>query len=498
MITVSKAQEEALRRSEANLSAIIENTTDMVYSLNRDLQFITFNKLFKNTIKQVYGFDIEQGVRLLDLLDGYDAAFAEKWKGIYGKTLNGETLQFVNEYPVEGGSVYLSYSVNPIWESGEVIGLSCFSRDITQQKLHEVALVKSEANLRSVFENTDLSIVLFNTDLEIVSFNSNANAQSVKTFGKKINAGDSAFDYFPKHRWPLIKTIVKEVKNKEVVNYETMYNSKANGKDWFDAKWLGIENEQEEVVGIVLTVKNITENKIAELEREKITADLLRRNKDLEQFTYIISHNLRAPVANIKGLAEMLHYTENLDEEAVATLGALSSSINQLDKVILDLNQILQAGKQVNEKKEKILLPQLVEEISTEIHSIAAKNNVSLLHEFEGCDEVFTIRSYLHSIFQNLIINSIKYRRNIDPEIDITGRLNGNKLLICFKDNGKGIDLAKHGGELFGLYKRFDFTVEGKGMGLFMVKMQVESLGGSITVKSEINKGTEFLIELPL
>ncbi|MBK9016545.1 MAG: hypothetical protein IPM82_22095 [Saprospiraceae bacterium] len=110
------------------------------------------------------------------------------------------------------------------------------------------------------------------------------------------------------------------------------------------------------------------------------------------------------------------------------------------------------------------------------------------------------LKSYLNSIFYNLISNSIKYRQpDLAPVIEIKARLVQNKLTLTFKDNGLGIDLDKKSEQVFGLYKRFHpETAEGKGMGLFMVKTQVETLGGKINVASEVHKGTEFNIEFDL
>jgi len=498
-ITQRKRDEEALKRSEANLSAIIENTTDMVYSLNKQLNFITFNEQFKQSVKRVYGFDVEQGANALEFLYTYDYKTAEKWKDIYARALAGETLQFVIENTYHKQKVYLSYSINPMRGGGEVIGLSCFSRDITQQKLDELALSQSEANMRSVFENTDLSIVLLDNDLKVVSFNSNALGQSFNVFGKELSIGSSAFGYFPKARWPLISGIIQKVTSGEMIDYETIYDTSDGGKEWFDVRWVGISNKENENLGIILALKNITEKKNADLEREKMTADLMKRNQDLEQFTYIISHNLRAPVANIKGLADLLGFYEYADDECVSTIEALSTAVHNLDQVIIDLNTILQTGKQVNEKLETVSLQELVEEISAEIRMIIDKNHASIICDFEGVSEIKTIKSYLYSIFQNLLINGIKYRKTeFNPQITINTRRKGEKIFIQFSDNGKGIDLKKFGPHLFGLYKRFDFSVEGKGMGLFMVKMQAEALGGNISVKSELDKGTEFILELPV
>lgn len=371
-LALSEMHEQALRISEANLSAIIENTTDLVYSLDTNLRFITFNQVFKNTIKSVYGFDVEQGAEIVDQLFGYSTEMAEKWTGIFARALNGETQQFVNEYAFGEGKVYLSYSINPIREGGKVIGLSCFSRDITGQR-------------------------------------------------------------------------------------------------------------------------------ILEIEREKITADLLQRNKALEQFTYIISHNLRAPVANIIGLSALSSTlrTENIEIDEI--INNISQSANKLDEVISDLNQVLQVNKPIAEHVGPVLLPVLIEDIKFSIKNLIEECQVNISCNFSEGSEIVSLKSFLYSIFYNLIQNSIKYHQpGVNPLINISTKITGDKINILYNDNGRGIDTSKYRNEIFGLYKRFDTTVEGKGMGLFMVKMQVESLGGNISINSTLNKGTEFIIEFPL
>ncbi|TFF35780.1 PAS domain S-box protein [Mucilaginibacter psychrotolerans] len=497
-ITEYKAQQDALKKSEANLLAIIENTSDLVYSLDRELNFITFNQQFSQTIKQVYGIQVTQGSNSLELLAGFDAQVAEKWKVIYNKALDGIPQQFVNEYPAGTEKVYLSYSVNPIWESGEVIGLSCFSRDITRQKADELALVQSEANLRSVFENTDLGIILYDQNLRIVSYNKIAAGQTRYILGKVPKLGKNTFDYFPKKRWPEVKQIIARVMAHETVCYEVAYDLPKGGQAWVEARWFGVTNKQKQVVGIILTLKDINDRKHAELEREKMTADLIRRNQELEQFTYIISHNLRAPVANIMGLSALLD-TETVPGQDTETLHALSSSVDHLDKVILDLNQIMEVNKQLGENKELINLTSLVDEIKEELTLDIQKYHAVITCGFNNAPGLFTVRSYLYSIFQNLITNSIKYRKiDIAPQIQIVSFIADNQITISFTDNCIGIDTKRYGTELFGLYKRFSFNVEGKGMGLFMVKKQVESLGGTISVESEPGNGAKFVVQLPV
>jgi signal transduction histidine kinase len=178
----------------------------------------------------------------------------------------------------------------------------------------------------------------------------------------------------------------------------------------------------------------------------------------------------------------------------------LQTSIGNLDEIIKDLNYILQlkAGG-AHEKSEPIYLQQLVDAIKMSIGNIIETEKAEINCHFEGAESVVAIRSYLYSIFYNLILNSIKYKQQgIAPVINITSLKHNGETEVLFVDNGKGIDLGRHGKDIFGLYKRFDTKVEGKGMGLFMVKTQVENLGGKISVQSKVNRGTTFKLELPV
>ena len=253
-------------------------------------------------------------------------------------------------------------------------------------------------------------------------------------------------------------------------------------------------SNEKAVLGIA---NDITEQQKSEAERVKMVEDIVQRNNNLEQFSYIVSHNLRAPVANILGLADILNTPGNDEEETRTMLNDISVSVQKLDDVIKDLNHVLQVKHQVNEEKEIIKCSDLVRDIKLSIANLFRNEEVEIITDFSGGNEILTLKSYLYSVFFNLISNSIKYRQTgIKPVIEITARNDGEKMEIIFKDNGIGIDLARKRDQVFGLYKRFHFHTEGKGMGLYMVKTQVETLGGTISIESEVNKGTVFKILL--
>jgi signal transduction histidine kinase len=241
------------------------------------------------------------------------------------------------------------------------------------------------------------------------------------------------------------------------------------------------------------------EKKKTEQQRDKMTSDLIQRNKDLEQFAYIVSHNLRGSVANILGLFNLWDPEKRNKHEQKYIYEGIRFSVKKLDDVITDLNYILQVKREINEHRETVIFANVIKDIKVGIYTMIKKEKARIKYSFDEADRILTIKSYLQSIFYNLIVNSIKYKKEEEaPLIEINSRCEKDSILIHFKDNGIGIDMEKNGDKIFGLYKRFSETQEGKGMGLFMVKTQVEALSGEIEINSEPGKGTEFIIRLPV
>ncbi|RFZ84888.1 PAS domain-containing sensor histidine kinase [Mucilaginibacter terrenus] len=488
-VTKKVEAEEQIKEQNKQIEDILHSITDGFIAVDKNFNYTYANR----KIGEMLGCEPASliGKNMWDLYP--DAVGSDTYKAFY-EALNKQCYVVKEDY----------YPPLKLWQENHVYpsatGLSIFIRDISKRKKAEASLLRSESNLRSVFENTDLAIILFDMEAKLLSFNNNARELSKIYFKRELEIGQSAFYYSPPERLTDIKHIMKQLRNQQAITYEVPYSLGDNNTAWYEARWVSVLNKEDEPVGIILTMKNITDKKQADLERDRMTADLIQRNKDLEQFTYIVSHNLRAPVANIKGLTDLLQLeAEESDKECAAELKALSASVYNLDKVIIDLNNILQTGNASNDTLEAVSLPMLVDEVKDVNGQLISKNNATINCDFNSISQLSSLKSYLYSIFQNLIINSIKYSLpGLDPIINITSKLENNKVCIVFKDNGRGIDMERNGQNIFGLYKRFDLSVEGKGMGLFMVKMQTERLGGKISVSSKLNHGAEFKLEFPL
>jgi signal transduction histidine kinase len=169
----------------------------------------------------------------------------------------------------------------------------------------------------------------------------------------------------------------------------------------------------------------------------------------------------------------------------------------ELDHVVKDLNTILDIRRDQTSILTMVDLEEAVDQIRSNLHREIQETGTHIITDFSNVRTLNSIRPYIHSILINLISNSIKYRYpGRPPVILIQSFLQAEYVHIVFRDNGLGIDLSISKDKLFSLYHRFHTHVEGKGMGLYLVKTQVMTMGGKIEVTSEVNQGTTFHVYL--
>ncbi|MEO8513398.1 MAG: MEDS domain-containing protein [Ignavibacteria bacterium] len=370
---------------------------------------------------------------------------------------------------------------------------------IGTQQLKEagIELERSEANLRSIFENNGTGLILLDPKMNILLFNGIANELAKVSFGKPYIYGENMHDLIEGLQKEEFKNNCDSVLEGKQIMFEHSYHTPEGSVKWFYTRMFPIKIDDETNIGVCISTEDITARKNTEFEKDKITSDLLLRNKDLEQFSYMVSHNLRAPVANIIGFSGRVLQNSLDDEKKLIFIEQINASALILDAVIRDLNIILQMKTDTTHKKEEVKFSAIVDSIRKSIQSIIETENAVIKTDFTAAESIKGNRVYLYSIFLNLITNSIKYHQpGISPAIEILTKTENGKLYIIFKDNGLGIDLNKNRDKVFRLYKRFHPDIEGRGMGLFMVKNQVDILGGKINIDSKVNKGTIFTIEL--
>ncbi len=242
----------------------------------------------------------------------------------------------------------------------------------------------------------------------------------------------------------------------------------------------------------VRTVKLFDLLRKAEAERNRI---LTEKNTTLEQFGYITAHNLRAPLARILGLGNIIKVTDN-NEEREIVVDKLLASTRDLDQVIKDINTILDIRRH-SSNMTAVVVQDSLQRVLSMLEKERADKGAKFNSDIDKQSTVLAIPAYIDSILYNLVSNALKYREpSRTPVVEITVTLVGPEVLIRISDNGMGMDLTSVRNDLFGLYKRFHPNVEGRGIGLYLVKTQVEAMSGRLEVESKLGEGTTFLIYL--
>lgn len=238
-------------------------------------------------------------------------------------------------------------------------------------------------------------------------------------------------------------------------------------------------------------------NETLETEVEKRTQELLDYNLQLEQFAFIASHNLRAPVASLLGLGQLLEVSTDNKTDVDQICTNMIATTRELDRVVRDLSTILEIRKPSHAVLTPLDLMEEMDLVKLSLEREIRETGATVAVDFRRVPAIRTVRPLMDSILMNLVSNAIKYRRpDTSPKVSIRSDREDEWVKISVTDNGLGIDMEAHGDKLFTLYGRFHSHVDGKGLGLYLVKTHVMALGGRIDVASEPGKGTTFSIFL--
>ena len=264
------------------------------------------------------------------------------------------------------------------------------------------------------------------------------------------------------------------------------------------------DEDSEELSGVLAIMRDITSMRKLLAEKEQQIQDhqllsqrLISKANKLQSFSYIISHNLRAPIASLAGLLELFNHAQD-EQEKQEIVTMFSKSVDRLKEIVEDLTEIIKINQDIDIKLEEIEFDEALNAVSESIAHLINETGTAIRKDFRACKRFVYSKAYIESILLNMITNSIKYRHpKRNPAIEIMTWKNGNDAILTFRDNGIGIDLNLHGDKIFGLRKTFHGNQDARGVGLFITKTQVEALGGSISIESRVGIGTTFTVRFP-
>lgn len=361
--------------------------------------------------------------------------------------------------------------------------------DVTERNKAKEQLRESEQTFRTISENfPNGAVAILNKDFT-----------TLYTAGKEFHIKDAEASFFENtdytsHYHSTERDKVRGHLNKVFEGENIVFEVRHEDQSYMISA-VPLQETAGGINKILIASQNITEQKRNETEKEMLIEELTQNNSDLRQFSYITSHNLRAPLSNLLGIIKLLDTSQVNDPMTTLLLKNFEECTLQLNDTVNDLINVLIIKNNVNAKKENLDIRKIFERVIHSVQNAIDNNKTTITADFNDVYEVLFNKSYLESILLNLVTNSVKYSSpDRNPEIKLTTQKTPDGIVLRFSDNGLGIDLDRYKDRIFGLYQRFHDHADSKGLGLYIVNSQIRVMGGEIDVESEVDKGTTFII----
>ncbi|MFW5799618.1 MAG: PAS domain-containing sensor histidine kinase, partial [Spirochaetota bacterium] len=502
-ITEIKRVEKDLRKSERRYKAIVQDQTELIFRINPD-GIITFvNKAFLNHIKanknHIIGTNINTSIIFKDALE----TVKEKLS-ILSPDKKLTTIEHSRSID-KNIIIWYNWTVRAIFDdNSNLLEYQFVGKENTEKKLLEEATLKNEKRLEKFLDTIPLGTIVmdaFNNPLfinhKIYEFLNTINYDKPKN-----DALNKFFNLFmPLERY--IDSIKQKSEKEGLKNKITHIESKEliiDDKSIPLEIWINpIFDDKENLEYIIIVFADISKKKQDEKKLKELNKKLINSNKELSQFAYIASHDLKEPLRVISGFAEILSetYANSLDEEALLYLHNIEDGVSRMDNLINDLLEY----SRVQSKERKFKLSDFKHIINNVMNTLSLnlKERNAKINYDNNLPKLKVDPIQIESVFLNLINNAVKFVDNDKkPEIKISAKEEKEHWLFSVADNGIGIE-KQYAEKIFIAFKRLHTRdeYEGTGIGLAICKKIIEKHKGNIWVESTPGKGSIFYFSIP-
>ncbi|HEY1025549.1 MAG TPA: PAS domain-containing sensor histidine kinase [Sphingobacteriaceae bacterium] len=496
-ITERKVSEIKLSNANAFFENMINALPGVFYVFDSHGRYKYWNK----ELETLTGYTADEigGLHPLDLFKGEEKALIMRSiQQVIDKgqaSVEGHLIRKGNKTPIP---FYFSGRRIFIDDEPHIVGMGI---DITEKREVENAIQKSQQMLSHILNSIPQAIFWKDTNCIYMGCNSVfARRAGLNNPDEIIGRTDFGLPWLQEES-EKYRADDQEVMKRAVAKFHLIETQQqANGNQiWSDTTKIPLKTSDDEVYGLLGIYDDITQRILEEERLQKTNEDLIRKNIGLRQFSYIVSHNLRSPISKLLGLASLLQDDAADPALTKELISYIKSEVSDLDTVVRDLNTIVGAQDPGSMPLEEICIEEELKLVVRSLDTDIFQCDASVQADLNEAPVVKTVRAYFYSILFNLISNAIKYRHpQRRPAISVNSRKEHGFICISVADNGLGIDLSKHRNKVFGLYNRFHRgSIPGKGIGLNLVKTQVETLGGRIELDSTPEEGSRFTVFLP-
>ena len=498
-ITERKQTEQRFHESQELLSAIIDNSTAVIYVKNLQGQYLLVNRRFAELFHRS-----QEGILGKTDYDFFSKEEADAFRQMDMRTVAaGHALTEEEIAPHDDGPhTYISVKSTLRNETGEPYAIFGISTDITELKAIEENLSKSLREISDYKYALDESSIVAITDQKgIIKYVNNNFCRISKYSAEELLGQDHRIINSGHHSKDFIRNLWVTIANGKIWRGELKNKAKDGTIYWVDTTIVPFLNEEGKPYQYVAIRADITGRKLAEEENRKLNEDLelrvKQRTEEMEAFSYSISHDLRSPLRAVNGYAKMLEedYNKLFDDEGRRLLKVVQENAKKMGLLIDDLLAFSRLGRKEIYKTNvnmKLLTENVLDELNKSIHC-NGEIKINDLHSAKADNTL------MNQVMTNLLSNAIKYSFNTDkPVIEIKSEKKNGDVIYAVSDNGAGFDM-QYVHKLFGVFQRLhaEEEFEGTGVGLAIVHRIITKHGGKVWAKGEIGKGATFYFSLP-
>jgi|GEM_PF-804212 len=497
----------ALQVSEAQHRILFDKNPLINITLDNEGIIISIN--VKGTSELGFTKDEIIGNSFLQLFKNENINKVESFLNVCRNSLGRLYNLVIDSVTKSNEVIWLSISATSMKNSTNEVIISIVCENITKEREIEEALLNSEANLRTVFESTEIGYILFDLNSDILTFNTPAYFFTAKQHKKELIQGRNIFDFFPNERYEYIKSILDRVYKGERIELETFKSNEFEVEDWFEIVYSPVKSKNNFIVGMVMSIKDITQSKKVQNELNLTLSQVETTNNKLQdiirqkdKFFSIIAHDLRSPFSGFIGLTDIIK--DELEELSTEDLKYLTSQLNHSANNLFKLLENLLEWSRMQRGLVEFTLEHisLFDKVNKNLELIFSKAELKSIKLTNNIPNIVNIKAdsqMLDVVLRNLISNAVKFTPE-RGEVIISSKTNNGYEEICVADNGIGIpeEMIVSLFEIDSKSSRIGTAGEpSTGLGLMLCKEYIEKHGGKIWVENNLDKGSSFFFTIP-
>ncbi|MEL6974369.1 MAG: PAS domain-containing protein [Bacteroidota bacterium] len=479
------------------VNALVEVTAEVARVGSWEYNLITEKLSWCKTTKEIHQVPQDYEPTVAEAIEFYKQGYSRnKISMLFHKVMQdgssfNERLQIVTK---RGEERWIASGGKAIVKNGKITKIFGTFQDIHEQVVTEKRTKESEQLLTTLIDNLPLNVFIKDKDSRKILVNK-AECEYLETTPKEL-IGKTDFELYEKEIAQISRDEDLEVMRSltPMLSKQTLGVKKDGTLTHFLTSKIPLLDMDGKAYALIGMSMDITNLKQKEEQLHNLINVTAIQNKKLINFAHIVSHNLRSHSANFSMLLDFLVNEKDANEQQ-RIIKMLTSAADNLMDTLENLNEVVAISTNINLDKKSMNLLEHVKRVEQNLSAFIEKNTVNITLDIDPKLKVKSVPAYLESIILNLMTNAVKYRdAGRESKIELKATQEKKHVVFSVTDNGLGIDMQRYGDKLFGMYKTFHNHKDSRGLGLYIIKNQIEAMGGNIHAESTPGKGSTFKV----